>query len=172
MPTLDEVEAGPHAGLLDWLASHSVDYELRAHPVTWTARETARVEGIDPHCFAKTLAVATRDAGRALVVVDAADRLDLARAREAIGAGPVRLLDEEELQALAPDCQVGTIPPVGELFGMPVWADLAIRTAPTITFHAGSHRFTVTVESAPWARAVRARFAGLAAPSGLPAWEE
>ncbi len=43
--------SGPHAGLLDWLAGHRIEYELHEHPLTYTARETARAEGVDPAAF-------------------------------------------------------------------------------------------------------------------------
>ena len=171
MSLTETVRVGPHAGALDWLAGHGVEYELREHPVTITARETARVEGIDPRRFAKTLGVRVEDERTALVVVDAADRLDLARAREVLGGGPVRLLDEDELAALAPDCEVGTLPPIGELFGVRVYADNAIRDDPEITFHAGSHAFTLTVDRAAWERAVGVAYGNLALDvDERPAW--
>jgi Ala-tRNA(Pro) deacylase len=171
MSVTEAVHVGPHAGALDWLASHGVEYELREHPVTITARETARVEGIDPRRFAKTIGVRSDDDRRALMVVDAADRLDLVRAREVLHSGSVRLLDEEELLALAPDCEVGTLPPIGELFGVPVFADYAIRDDPEITFHAGSHAFTLTVDRAQWARAVGVVYGDLSVDvDERPAW--
>jgi hypothetical protein len=83
------------------------------------ARETARVED-RPRRFAKTLGVAVDDERRALVVLEATDRLDLIRARGVLDAGLVRLLDEPELLELAPECEVGTIPPAGGLFGLRV----------------------------------------------------
>ena len=171
MSVTEAVRVGPHAGALDWLASHGVEYELREHPLTITARETARVEGIDPRRFAKTIGVRLDDDRRALVVVDAADRLDLVRAREVLHSGSVRLLDEQELLELAPDCEVGTLPPIGELFGVPVFADYVIHDDPEITFHAGSHHFTVHVERAGWERGTRVTYADLAARRDEPAWE-
>ncbi len=171
MSATETVQAGPHAGLLDWLASHDVEYELREHPLTITARETARVEGIDPRRFAKTLGVETADGTRALVVLDATDRLDLVRARKVLNTGLVRLLDEAELVELAPECEVGTIPPVGDLFGVRVYADYAVREDPEITFHAGSHRYTVTVDRAAWEKAARVVYGDLAVETEAgPAW--
>lgn len=171
MSVTEAVRVGPHAGALDWLASHGVEYELREHPLTITARETARVEGIDPRRFAKTIGVRLDDDRCALVVVDAADRLDLARAREVLHSGSVRLLDEEELLALAPDCEVGTVPPIGELFGVPVFADYVIHDDPEITFHAGSHAYTLTVDRAEWERAVKVVYGDLSVDTDeRPAW--
>ncbi len=171
MTPSDTVQAAPHPGLLEWLANHDVEYELREHPLTITARETARVEGIDPRRFAKTLGVATADGTRALIVIDALDRLDLVLARRVLDTRAVRLLDEAELQELAPDCEVGTIPPIGELFGVRVCADFSIRDDPEITFHAGSHRFTVTVERSTWEQAANVTYGNLAVEVDRgPAW--
>lgn len=163
--------SGPHAGLLDWLASHDVDYELHEHQLTYTARETARAERVDPAAFAKTLAVVTDDGRHALLVVDATDRLDLVKARRVLDAGRVRLLSEAELVERMPGCDVGTMPPVGELFGVPVYADFAVRADPLVTFHAGSHRFTVRVDRAAWERAAHVTYGDLAAPREAgPPW--
>lgn len=163
--------SGPHAGLLDWLATHRIEYELHEHPLTYTARETARAEGVDPATFAKTLGVVTDDGRHALVVVDATDQLDLVKARRVLDAGRVRLMTEPELSERLPGCEVGTMPPVGELFGMPVYADFAVREDSTITFHAGSHRFAVRVDRLAWERAAHVTYGDLAVDvDARPAW--
>jgi prolyl-tRNA editing enzyme YbaK/EbsC (Cys-tRNA(Pro) deacylase) len=86
----EAVLAGPHRGLLDWLEKNGVDYELHEHPTTFTARETARADHVNPTAFAKAIGVVTDDGRRALVVLDAADRLDLLKARGVGGAAPGR----------------------------------------------------------------------------------
>ena len=162
---------GPHAGLLDWLAGHGVEYELHEHPLTFTARETAEIEGVDPRRFAKTIAVEGADGQRALVVVDAIDHVDLEKAALALHTTKVRLLSEPELLEFCPDCEVGTTPPIGDLFGVRVYADFAVREDPEITFHAGSHHFTVHVDRSGWERASRVMYAELAdARFRGPAW--
>jgi len=161
----------PHAGLLDWLAANRVEHEVHEHPPTFTARETAAVEGVDPRRFAKTVAVEADDGRRALVVVDAVDQVDLEQVAIALSVRRARLLSEPELLELCPDCEVGTMPPVGELFGVPVLADHAVREDPEISFHAGSHRFTVRVDRPAWERAVGVVYAELAdARFRGPAW--
>ncbi len=97
--------------------------------------------------------------------------LDLVRARKVLDTGMVRLLDEPELLELAPDCEVGTIPPVGELCGVRVYGDFAVRDDPEITFHAGSHKFTVTVERQTWEKAAHVTYGDLAVETEHgPAW--
>ena len=82
----------------------------------------------------------------------------------------VRVLTETEFTALAPDCEPGTIPPVPELFGLPVYMDFALREVPEIVFHAGSHRFTVHVDRQSWERAAGVAWADLAQDDGQPTW--
>ena len=169
MAATNTVGSAPHPGLLRWLEAAGVEHEVHEHTPTITARATARAEGIDPRRFAKCVAIATDDGQRALVVLDATDRLDLDKARSALG-GPVRLLTEGELLDLAPDCEIGTVPPVGDLWGVPVYADFAVQEDPEISFHAGSHRFTVHVERAAWERAAHVVFGDFAAGDDRPAW--
>ena len=164
------IGAEPHPGLLQWLRVHGVEHEIHGHPPTITARATALVEGIDPRRFAKCVAVVTGDGRQAILVVDADDRLDLARVRHAVDSADVRLLSEAELLELAPDCEIGTMPPVAELWGVPIIADFAIRDDPEISFHAGSHRFTVHVDRAAWEREAHVSYADLAETDGRPAW--
>ena len=161
---------GPHAGLLDWLAGRHVEYELHEHPETFTAEATARAEHIDPRRFAKVVGIASNDGRRALLLVDAPDHVDLAKAKRILGAADVRLLTEPEFAALAPECDAGTIPPIPDLCGLPVYADFALRDAPMLSFHAGSHRYTVHVDRVAWERASGIAYADIAQDADTPAW--
>jgi Ala-tRNA(Pro) deacylase len=105
------------------------------------------------------------------VVLDATDHLDLRKARRVLEAGHVRLLTEAELGALTPGCEVGAVPAAGALYGLPMYADHAVRDDPRISFKAGSHRYTVRVDRAAWERASAVVYADLAEDSDRrPAW--
>jgi Ala-tRNA(Pro) deacylase len=165
------VPAGPHRGLLDWLEKNGVEYEIHEHPTTFTARETARAEHVNPAAFAKAVGVVTDDGRRALMVLDANDHLDLPKARGVLGASHVRLMTEGELAESCPGCDVGATPALGALFGLPMHVDEAIRDVPVLTFHAGSHRYTVQVDRQAWERALGITYAALAEHRMLePAW--
>jgi Ala-tRNA(Pro) deacylase len=157
--------------LLHWLARHGVEYEIHEHDPAFTARATASAEGVDPRTFAKVVGVATPDGQHVLVVLDATDHVDLVKARGVLGVAEVRLLTEAELTALAPDCETGAIPAVGNLFGLRTFADFAVRDDTEISFNAGSHRFSVRVERAAWERAGDVAYADFALESDTrPAW--
>jgi len=148
---------GPYPPLMAWLESHHVPYELHEHGPTYTAVETAHAEGVDVTTFAKAVGVRTSDGRDALVVVDASDQVDFVALRELMGVEWVALLGESELHALSPECEAGTIPPIPELAGVPVYVDEAVRSDDLISFHAGSHRYTVRVDRAAWERAAEVR---------------
>ena len=161
----------PHPGLLAWLSASQVDYELHEHARTQTARQTARAEGVDPRTFAKVVGVRIVGDRDALIVLDATDLLDLSKARRVLGHETVRLLTETELATLAPDCEVGAIPAVGGLFGLPTYADVLIGEDPEISFNAGTHDCAVRVDRESWERATGAIYADLAVRDELPpAW--
>ena len=168
--TVETLKPGPHPGLIDWLAGRHVEYELHEHPETFTAEATARAEHLDPRCFVKVVGVVAADGRRMLLLVDADDHVDLSKARRALGSGDVRIMTEHEFAALDPDCETGTVPPVPELCGVPVYADYAVRDTPEVAFHAGSHRYSVHVDRRAWERASGVTYADLARRTGQPVW--
>ncbi|HET9456001.1 MAG TPA: YbaK/EbsC family protein [Candidatus Limnocylindrales bacterium] len=164
--------SGPHMSLLDWLAGNDVEVEIHEHAEAFTARASARAEGVDPRTFAKVVGVMTEDGRRILVVLDATDHLDLSKAAAALFTDRVRLLSEGELTDLARGCEAGALPAVGRLYGLPTYADHAVRDDPDISFNAGSHRFSVRVDREAWEKAARVRYADLALDSERrPAWD-
>jgi Ala-tRNA(Pro) deacylase len=161
----------PHVRLLDWLARQGIEFEVHRHAEAFTAQASARAEGVDARTFAKVVGVTTDGGRRVLLVLDATDHVDLRKAREALAARDVRLLSETELADLAPDSQVGAIPAVGQLFGLPMYADYAVRDDPAISFNAGNHHDSVRVERAAWERATAVKYADLVEESSRrPAW--
>ena len=171
METSTPTQAGPLPALLSWLTQHDVQFAVHEHDLSYTARATARAEGVDPATFAKVVAVRTQDGRTALVVLDATDHLDLVRMRRVLDAGHVRLLTEEEMTALAPDCEIGALPAAGALFGVPMYADYAVREDPRISFNAGTHRFSVRVDRVAWEQATGVVYGDLAETMDRrPAW--
>jgi prolyl-tRNA editing enzyme YbaK/EbsC (Cys-tRNA(Pro) deacylase) len=105
----------PDARLLEWLSSQRIDFEIHHHDQAFTALATARAEGVDPRTFAKVVVAATGDDRKVMIVLDATDHLDLAKARLVLDAKHVRLVDEAELLELAPGIDLGALPAVGAL---------------------------------------------------------
>jgi Ala-tRNA(Pro) deacylase len=159
------------ARLAEWLAEQHVRHVVHSHERTFTAPATARAEGVDPGSFEKVVWVRTAEGGDALIVVDAQAHVDLHKARQVLGAGRVTLVPEHEIERLAPECEAGAMPAVGALFGLPTYADQAVRDRAEVSFNAGSHEVAVRVDRVDWERATGVVYADLAARHWRePAW--
>lgn len=166
-----KVSHGPMKSLLTWLEAQSIEYEVHEHARSFTAAATAQAEGVDERSFEKVIWVRSAEGGDALIVLDSVDHLDLGKARDVLRAGRVKLVPEHEVEELAPDCDPGSMPAVGSLFGLPTYADLAVRDEDEISFNAGSHTFAVRVDRVAWEKALGVVYADLAADTfDEPPW--
>ena len=55
------------------------------------------------------------------------------------GGSEVELAQEDEFRDAFPDCELGAMPPFGNLYGMPVYVDSRLTGQAEIAFNAGSH---------------------------------
>jgi Ala-tRNA(Pro) deacylase len=76
----------------------------------------------------------------------------------------VRLAHEAEFDPLFPDCEVGAMPPFGNLYGLPVYVDSDLAKEPTIVFQAGTHRQTMSLRFPDLVRLVKPRVAEFGHP--------
>jgi Ala-tRNA(Pro) deacylase len=88
--------------------------------------------------FAKVVVVKA-DGRFVMVVLPSTWRVDLKQLEDILKFPHVRLATEDELANLFPDCEIGTMPPFGNLYGMPVYVDELLTKDEEIFFDAGTH---------------------------------
>jgi len=88
--------------------------------------------------MAKTL-VLLIDGHPAMAVLPAAYKIDLEMLRDAFETNNVELASEQKFAKLFPDCEVGAMPPFGNLYDMDVYIAESITEHTYIAFSAGSH---------------------------------
>jgi Ala-tRNA(Pro) deacylase len=123
----------------EFLDSQNVKYVVISHSVAYTAPEVAALAHIPGKELAKTVIVKI-DGALAMAVVSASQHVNLASLKVAASAKTIDLATEEEFKERFPDCEVGAMPPFGNLYGMPVYADESLSRDKEIAFNAGSHR--------------------------------
>ena len=74
-----------------------------------------------------------------MTVLPSTWRVDLKRLRDVLEARDMRLATEAEIANLFPDCQVGTMPPFGNLYGVEVFVDQLLTEDESIVFEAGTY---------------------------------
>jgi Ala-tRNA(Pro) deacylase len=144
-----------------YLRLNQVPYQVQHHPVAYTAQEIAESEHVSGDLFAKVVMVIA-DGKPAILALPAPSRVDAARAAAALHAQDVRLAREDELATVFPDCEVGAMPPFGNLYGVPVYVDRALAEDDAIVCQAGTHSDTVSLSYTDFERLVRPRVADFA----------
>jgi len=132
-------------GLKKFLDSRQAKYAISSHHAAFTAREVAAVEHLPAREVAKVVVV-FGDAKYHMVVVPANRLVDFQEVRHALGLTQARLATEEELAKLFPDCELGAMPPIGALYGLPIYLDSALLDEKMIAFNAGTHRDVIHMQ--------------------------
>lgn len=148
--------------LQELLDRERVAYEVLTHPPAYTAQEVAQAQHVPGRELAKVVVVCGSQ-GFALLVLPAIYKVDLARAQAALGDPQARLATEQEFRSLFPECEVGAMPPFGNLFALPVYVDQTLAQDETIVFNAGTHTQTVRMRYADFVRLVGPKLASFAA---------
>jgi len=148
--------------LKEFLDSHHVKYVVISHSVAYTAAGIAGLTHIPGRELAKTVIVKI-DGALAMAVVAASQRVDLTLLKAAAGAKSADLATENEFKESFPDCEVGAMPPFGNLYGMPVFADESLSLDKEIAFNAGSHRELVRLAWEDFEKLVQPRLIRVAA---------
>ncbi len=124
--------------LRSYLDERHIDYTLINHSLSYTAQETAQSAHIPGREIAKTVVVRI-DGTAAMVVQPATSKVHLGKLKKLTGAENVSLADERDLGELFPDCELGAMPPFGNLYGMHVYVDESLTHDEEIAINAGSH---------------------------------
>ncbi|MBP7342663.1 MAG: YbaK/EbsC family protein [Smithellaceae bacterium] len=144
----------PARKLKEFLDSESVKYVKIAHSPAYTARELAQSLHIKGSMVAKTVIVYIREK-MAMAVLPANHSIDFDRFRKAVGEEDIRLATEGQFRGMFPDCEVGAMPPFGNLYGMDVYVDQHLTEDEDIFFNACSHSELVRMSYQDFERLVK-----------------
>jgi Ala-tRNA(Pro) deacylase len=143
----------PLCKLREFLDSHNIKYLVLSHSLAYTAQGIAALAHVSGKKLAKTVIVKI-DGVLAMAVIPASEHVDLDRLRTLTGAQTIEIATEREFKDAFPDCETGAMPPFGNLYDMPVYADENLAQHEEITFSAGTHRELVRMRWADLARLV------------------
>lgn len=153
----------PVKKLKEFLDKEGVKYVAITHSPAYTAQEIAASAHIPGQDLAKTVIV-TLDGRMAMAVLPASYRIDFDLLKDATGAAKVELATEKEFKDMFPGCEVGAMPPFGNLYGMDVYVAETLAEDDEIAFNAGSHAELVKLDYADFDRLVRPKHVRVSAP--------
>ena len=138
---------------LEFLDDAHVCYAHTKHSLAFTAMEVAFAEHISPHKLAKTVVYAGAQ-GYGLAVLPADHLINMDTLGRFLNDPGIRLANERELAELFPECELGAMPPFGNLFHLPVVMDTGVAEQEFIVFNAGTHRDVIHLHCRDFRRLV------------------
>ena len=158
----------PLSKLREFLDSHNIKYLVISHSLAYTAQGVAALAHVSGKKLAKTVIVKI-DGILAMAVIAASEHVDLDQLRTLSGAKTIAIASEREFKDAFPDCETGAMPPFGNLYDMPVYADLGLSENEEITFSAGTHRELVRMRWDDMARLLNPTLGRLTYPHAAAA---
>jgi Ala-tRNA(Pro) deacylase len=137
-----------------YLRENGVDFEVQTHAQAFTMQEVAAALHVPGNQVAKVVMVKADD-DKVMAVLPAPYRLNIDLLRDLVGAKRARLAKEEEFADLFPDCATGAMPPFGNLYDVPVYADRSMAEEPDMVFRIGTHRETMKIAYADFVQLVK-----------------
>lgn len=139
--------------LQEYLTTSGVGFEIEHHRLAYTAQQLAAAEHVSGKQVAKVV-MAVANGSPVMLVLPASSNVNLEKLRAELGARELRLAKEEEFATIFPDCEVGAMPPFGNLYGVPVYIERSLTRVPEITFPAGSHTESMRIRYSDYERLV------------------
>ena len=150
-----------------YLEEAGARYSHSVHASAPTARQVAAAECMPAEELAKVV-VYVGNTGYGLLVLPADSMVDFGEVRRLLGLRDVCLAEEAELIGLFPGCELGAMPPFGNLFEMPVLMDERIATGEFMAFNAGTHQDVIRMSVTDFRRLVNPLVADFAVKTGSP----
>ena len=128
----------PSKKLKEFLDENKVKYISIQHSSAYTAQEIAASAHIPGKDIAKTVIIKI-DGKIAMAVLPASFKVSFDHLKDALGVGDVRLAYEQEFMDKFPDCEVGAMPPFGNIYNMEVYVEGVLSENEEIAFNACTH---------------------------------
>jgi Ala-tRNA(Pro) deacylase len=128
----------PSKKLKEFLDQNKIKYVTIKHSVAYTAQEIAASAHIRGKDLAKTVLIKI-NGKTAMCVLPASYKVDFDQLKKAVGNDNIRLANEMEFKDKFPECEVGAMPPFGNLYNLDVYVAKSLVDDEEIAFNAGSH---------------------------------
>lgn len=128
----------PAKKLKEYLDSKNIKYVSIYHAAASTSQRIAATSHIPGKELAKTVMLKV-DGKMAMAVLPSSSNINFESFKRAAKAEKVELASELAFINLFPDCEVGAMPPFGNLYGIDVYVADILSNDEEIAFNAGTH---------------------------------
>ncbi len=139
--------------LKDYLEQNQVRYEVGYHERVYTSQEIAAAMHVPGKELAKVVMVKA-DGKMVMLVLPGSYQVDTKKLKKVLACKRLGVAKERDFEELFPDCEVGAMPPFGNLYQLEVWVDQVLTEDEFIVFRAGSHVETLKIKYNDYARLI------------------
>lgn len=130
--------------IINLLDEQHIQYQALEHEPTPTCEDSARVRGTSMDQGAKAL-ICVADKKPILIVLPCSQKLDVKLFKQRFSIKDLRFASPDEIQDLT-GLQIGAIPPLGVILGLPTYVNSLLQSQTTIAFNAGDRTRSIIME--------------------------
>lgn len=146
----------PIKKLKEFLDKNNIEYITISHSTAYTAQKIAASAHIPGKELAKTVMVKI-NGKMAMAVLPASYQIDFELLKSAAGTQNVELATEDEFRGIFPQCELGAMPPFGNLYDMKVFVAESLAEDEEFAFNAGNHTELIRLSYIDFDRLVQPR---------------
>jgi len=136
------------------LGRRGIPYEVLEHAPVYTSEHAAKIRGVELKTGVKAL-VLKSGGGSFIVGLVAADRkIDLKKLALIAGSKKLQLASAQEVLKLT-GCEVGSVHPFGNLFGLATYMDKSVLENDMVNFNAGLHTVSIEMRAKDLIKAIK-----------------
>ena len=129
----------------DVLNREKIEYKVLEHRPVFTSKEAAEVRGTELKQGCKALVCRTEE-GYIQAVVPGNKELDIEKLQKLTLYKKLELGNAKEIKQVT-GCNIGSVPPFGNLFGLKVYFDKLVLENDVVAFNAGQHTKSIKMKS-------------------------
>lgn len=148
----------PTKKLKEFLDKQKVKYVSISHSSAYTAMEIAALAHVPGKELAKTVMIKI-NGSMAMAVLPATHMVNINLLKMAVGSENARLATEQEFKDKFADCEVGAMPPFGNLYNIEVYVAKSLTDDEEIVFNAGTHTELIKMNYKDFERLVKPHIA-------------
>ena len=123
------------------LDDNNINYETASHERVYTSEEAAKVRGVPLSTGVKSMIIRT-ESGFFLVLVPGDRRIDFDKIKNELGKATLASADDVFRMT---GCEVGSVHPFGNLFGLQIFMDRRVLDNNIVNFNAGLHEVSISM---------------------------
>jgi len=138
------------------LDQNGIAYKVSEHSPVYTSEQAAKVRGIELKTGVKALVFKTEQGSFILGLIAADKKMDVKKLAKIVGTRKLELASPQDVLKVT-GCEIGSVHPFGNLFGLPTYMDPSVLENDSVNFNAGLHTVSVYMKARDLVKAIKPR---------------